>query len=132
MHSRQDRTGCSRIAHSRGIVHRDLKPENVMVTANGGIKIADFGVAKVLQGEVGDPLTISGTTMGTPAYMAPEQALATDVGPPADLYAVGILAYEISRTPGRLATRAGQPGAAPRLPTSAQGEGSDRIRVGST
>jgi hypothetical protein len=82
-------------AHSRGIVHRDLKPENIMVTANGGIKIADFGVAKVLRGEVGDPLTISGTTMGTPAYMAPEQALATDVGPPADLYAVGVLAYEM-------------------------------------
>src|SRR5262245_49352201 len=82
-------------AHARGIVHRDLKPENVMVTSNGGVKIADFGVAKVLQDAAGNPLTMSGTTLGTPAYMAPEQALATDVGPPADLYAVGVLAYEM-------------------------------------
>jgi hypothetical protein len=82
-------------AHSRGIVHRDLKPENLMVTSSGGVKIADFGLAKVLQEGAGNPLTVSGTTMGTPAYMAPEQALATDVGPPADLYAVGVLAYEM-------------------------------------
>jgi Protein kinase domain len=82
-------------AHGRGVVHRDLKPENVMVTSNGGVKIADFGVAKVLQEAAGNPLTMSGTTLGTPAYMAPEQALATDVGPAADLYAVGILAYEM-------------------------------------
>jgi protein kinase-like protein len=82
-------------AHSRGIVHRDLKPENVMVTSNGTVKIADFGVAKVLQDGAGSPLTMSGTTLGTPAYMAPEQALATDVGPPADLYAAGVLAYEM-------------------------------------
>jgi Protein kinase domain len=82
-------------AHSRGIVHRDLKPENVMVTSNGTVKIADFGVAKVLQDAAGNPLTMSGTTLGTPAYMAPEQALATDVGPAADLYAVGVLAYEM-------------------------------------
>ena len=81
-------------AHSRGIVHRDLKPENLMVTSSGGVKIADFGLAKVLQQRAGNPLTVSGTTMGTPAYMAPEQALAADVGPPADLYAVGVLAYE--------------------------------------
>jgi len=82
-------------AHSRGIVHRDLKPENVMVTSSGAVKIADYGVAKVLQEEAGSPLTMSGTTLGTPAYMAPEQALATNVGPPADLYAVGVLAYEL-------------------------------------
>jgi Protein kinase domain len=82
-------------AHGRGIVHRDLKPENVMVTSNDGVKIADFGIAKVLQEEVGDPLTISGTTLGTPAYMAPEQALAMKVGPSVDLYAVGVLAYEM-------------------------------------
>src|SRR5262245_6800899 len=82
-------------AHARGIVHRDLKPENVMVTSTGTVKIADFGVAKVLQDAAGNPLTMSGTTVGTPAYMAPEQALATDVGPPTDLYAVGVLAYEM-------------------------------------
>ena len=66
-----------------------------MVTSSGGVKIADFGLAKVMQEGAGNPLTVSGTTMGTPAYMAPEQALATDVGPPADLYAVGVLAYEM-------------------------------------
>jgi Protein kinase domain len=82
-------------AHARGIVHRDLKPENVMVTSSGAVKIADFGVAKVLEDAAGRPLTLSGTTLGTPAYMAPEQALATEVGPPADLYAVGVMAYEM-------------------------------------
>ena len=65
-----------------------------MVTSSGSVKIADFGLAKVMQ-EGAAPLTVSGTTMGTPAYMAPEQALATDVGLPADLYAVGALAYEM-------------------------------------
>ena len=82
-------------AHARGIVHRDLKPENVMVTSGGAVKIADFGVAKVLEDAAGRPLTLSGTTLGTPAYMAPEQALATEVGPAADLYAVGVMAYEM-------------------------------------
>jgi hypothetical protein len=82
-------------AHARGVVHRDLKPENVMVTSGGAVKIADFGVAKVLEDAAGRPLTLSGTTLGTPAYMAPEQALATEVGPAADLYAVGVMAYEM-------------------------------------
>ena len=82
-------------AHARGIVHRDLKPENVMVTSNGTVKIADFGIAKVLEDTGGRPLTTSGTTLGTPAYMAPEQALAADVGPSADLYAVGVVAFEM-------------------------------------
>jgi hypothetical protein len=82
-------------AHARGIVHRDLKPENVMVTSSGAVKIADFGVAKVLEDAAARPLTLSGTTLGTPAYMAPEQALATEVGPAADLYAVGVMAYEM-------------------------------------
>jgi len=83
------------LAHARGVVHRDLKPENVMVTSSGTVKIADFGVAKVLEDAAGRPLTLSGTTLGTPAYMAPEQALAAEVGPPADLYAVGVMAYEM-------------------------------------
>src|SRR5262245_9811938 len=82
-------------AHGRGVVHRDLKPGNVMVTSTGGVKIADFGIAKVVQEEAGRALTESGSTLGTPAYMAPEQALATNVGPPADLYAVGVMAYEL-------------------------------------
>jgi hypothetical protein len=82
-------------AEAHGIVHRDLKPENVMVTANGGVKIADFGIAKALQVDTDGPLTLTGTTVGTPAYMAPEQAMASEVGPWTDLYAVGVLAYEM-------------------------------------
>ncbi len=82
-------------AEARGIVHRDLKPENVMVSSSGTVKIADFGVAKALQADGTAPLTLSGTTVGTPAYMAPEQALAGSVGPATDLYAVGVIAYEL-------------------------------------
>jgi Protein kinase domain len=82
-------------AESRGIVHRDLKPENVMVTADGGIKITDFGIAKALQASAGRSLTVSGTTVGTPEYMAPEQALGEGIGPWTDLYAVGVIAYEL-------------------------------------
>ena len=80
-------------AESRGIVHRDLKPENVMVTGGGGVKISDFGLARALQ--QGGALTTTSTAVGTPAYMAPEQALGKDVGPWTDLYAVGVIAYEL-------------------------------------
>jgi len=82
-------------AEAREIVHRDIKPENLMVTFDGEVKIADFGIAKALT-EVGGPnLTATGTTVGTPAYMAPEQATAGSVGPWTDLYSVGIIAYEM-------------------------------------
>ena len=92
------------LAHAakRGIVHRDLKPENLMVTGDGTIKIADFGIAKALnQATVGRLLTATGTTVGTPTYMAPEQAMGQDVGPWTDLYSVGVIAYEmlIGRVP---------------------------------
>jgi hypothetical protein len=82
-------------AEGHGIVHRDLKPENVMVTSTGGVKITDFGIAKALQDFRGRSLTADGTTVGTPAYMAPEQALGTGIGPWTDLYAVGVMAYEL-------------------------------------
>src|SRR4051812_13758963 len=84
-------------AERRHIVHRDLKPENLMVTAEGGIKITDFGIAKatsVAQGREG-ALTAPGMALGTPAYMAPEQALAEETGPRTDLYAVGVIAFEL-------------------------------------
>ncbi len=81
-------------AASRGIVHRDLKPENVMVTADGFVKITDFGLARALEGE-GKALTTTDTAAGTPAYMAREQALGKGVGPWTDLYAVGVIAYEL-------------------------------------
>jgi serine/threonine protein kinase len=83
-------------AERREIVHRDIKPENLMVTADGEVKIADFGIAKALTDAGGPNLTATGTTVGTPAYMAPEQATAGDVGPWTDLYSVGITAYEMT------------------------------------
>jgi serine/threonine protein kinase len=85
--------GLAAVAPS-GIVHRDLKPENVMVTADGHVKIADFGIAKATQQVGGATSTPTGVTIGTPAYMAPEQALCEEVGPSTDLYSVGIMAYE--------------------------------------
>ena len=83
-------------AERQGIVHRDLKPENIMITREGSVKIADFGIAKALnQASAGRFLTATGTTVGTPTYMAPEQAMAKDIGPWTDLYSVGVMAYEL-------------------------------------
>src|SRR6476646_3255111 len=83
-------------AESHGIVHRDLKPENLMVTADGRIKIADFGIAKATtRMQTGAFLTATGTTVGTPTYMAPEQAMAQDIGAWTDLYSVGCMAFEM-------------------------------------
>ena len=83
-------------AETNGIVHRDLKPENLMVTADGRIKIADFGIAKATtKMQTGAFLTATGTTVGTPTYMAPEQAMAQDIGPWTDLYSVGCMAFEL-------------------------------------
>jgi hypothetical protein len=83
-------------AERREIVHRDIKPENLMVTSDGEVKIADFGIAKALTEAGGPNLTATGTTVGTPAYMAPEQATGGSVGPWTDLYSVGITAYEMT------------------------------------
>jgi serine/threonine protein kinase len=77
------------------IVHRDLKPENLLVTDQGQIKVADFGIAKARTMNTGALLTKDGMTVGTPTYMAPEQAMAQDLGPYTDLYSVGIMAYEL-------------------------------------
>ena len=87
----------SGVAHAakRGIVHRDLKPENLLVTDDGAIKIADFGIAKAIGQAADTKLTATGTAMGTPAYMAPEQAMGTDVSPATDLYSLGVIAYEL-------------------------------------
>ena len=83
-------------AHGRGIVHRDLKPENLMVSEDDRVKIADFGIAKVTdEAHVTTALTVKGTTIGTPTYMAPEQAMGGEVGPWTDLYAVGVIAFEL-------------------------------------
>jgi serine/threonine protein kinase len=83
-------------AEQHQIVHRDLKPENLMVTNTGTVKIADFGIAKATQAaDTGAFVTATGTTVGTPPYMAPEQAMAKGVGPWTDLYSVGCMAYEL-------------------------------------
>ena len=78
--------GVLEAAHRAGIVHRDVKPSNVMVPEDGGVKLADFGIASLQ----GDPqLTATGLVIGSPAYMAPEQASGQPSGPPADLWALG-------------------------------------------
>jgi hypothetical protein len=81
-------------AESHGIAHRDLKPENVLITRRGAVKLADFGIARAYNA-LTPRLTSTGMAMGTPAYMAPEQALNERLGPYTDLYAVGIMAYEL-------------------------------------
>jgi DNA-binding beta-propeller fold protein YncE len=82
-------------AEQAGIVHRDLKPENIVVTAEGRVKIADFGIAKATQtAGMTSGLTATGSAVGTPTYMAPEQAMGQQVGPWTDLYSVGVMAYE--------------------------------------
>jgi serine/threonine-protein kinase len=79
-------------AHEVGIVHRDLKPANVMVTRAGGVKLMDFGIARVYAGE---RITLHGSMMGTPGYMAPEQILGNPVDARADIYAVGAMLYRL-------------------------------------
>ena len=79
-------------AHRAGVVHRDMKPANVMVTDGGGVKIMDFGIARVRGAE---QMTVDGRLMGTPAYMPPEQVLGQDVDGRADLYSVGVLFYRL-------------------------------------
>ncbi|MFY1622802.1 protein kinase domain-containing protein [Micromonospora sp. WMMD735] len=82
-------------AHVASLVHRDLKPQNLMVTPTGAVKVLDFGVAALLGPTDGPRLTATGHTLGTPTYMAPEQALSSVVGPRADLYALGCVLFEM-------------------------------------
>lgn len=80
--------------HAVPIVHRDLKPRNVMVKPDGTVTVLDLGVASVLDTDT-TRLTHTGTPIGTPAYMAPEQAMGGAVGPYTDLYALGVLVHEL-------------------------------------
>ncbi len=81
----------ARFAHSRSIVHRDLKPHNVIVDAEDRAKVTDFGIAKAGASD----LTETGSIMGTAQYLSPEQAEGRVVGPPSDLYSIGIMLYEL-------------------------------------
>ncbi len=80
-------------AHSKNITHRDLKPDNVMVTAEGLVKVMDFGLAKMKNQS---KLTKSGSTMGTAAYMSPEQAQAREVDQRSDIFSFGAVLYEMT------------------------------------
>jgi serine/threonine-protein kinase len=79
-------------AHARGIVHRDVKPANLLLTAEGDVRVADFGIASAAGLT---SVTATGTVLGTLGYLAPEQASGTDVGPAADRYALAVVAYEL-------------------------------------
>ena len=79
-------------AHRAGIVHRDLKPANLMLTESGLAKVMDFGIARMVGTE---HLTLDGFMMGTPAYMAPEQALGAEIDGRTDLYAMGVVFYRL-------------------------------------
>jgi serine/threonine protein kinase len=79
-------------AHEAGLVHRDIKPQNLLITPDGTLKIADFGIARSLDGT---KLTHAGTVLGTAAYLAPEQAAGEQVTATADIYALGAVLYEL-------------------------------------
>ena len=80
-------------AHSEGVIHRDIKPENLMIQTRGGLKVADFGIAKVLD-DVGSAKTRTGVVRGTPYYLSPEQIDARGVTGKADQFALGVVTYE--------------------------------------
>lgn len=79
-------------AHSQGIVHRDIKPANIMIDKTGKLKLTDFGVVKFVDSQEG---TQAGTMVGTPGYMSPEQILGTSVSPKSDIFAAGVVLYQL-------------------------------------
>jgi serine/threonine protein kinase len=81
-------------AHERGVLHRDLKPENLLFSSSGVLKIADFGIAKDLAA-ASSKSTLAGAVVGTPAYMAPEQADGSPVTPATDVYSAAAMLYEL-------------------------------------
>jgi serine/threonine-protein kinase len=90
-------------AHRMGVIHRDVKPGNILRSDDGAVKLADFGIAKAVGGT--SQLTQAGSVLGTAAYLAPEQASGAEVGPPADMYGLGVVTYQLLA--GRLPYEAG-------------------------
>jgi serine/threonine protein kinase len=80
-------------AHRNGVIHRDVKPGNILLGDDGSVKIADFGIAKAMAEESG--ITQVGSVVGTASYLAPEQAMGGDVGPASDIYALGVVTYQM-------------------------------------
>lgn len=80
-------------AHANGLVHRDVKPENVMIDEGGNCRLTDFGVAKIV--EAPQRLTRDGTSVGTPAYMSPEQIRGKEIDGRSDIYSLGVMLYEM-------------------------------------
>lgn len=83
------------VAHRAGVIHRDIKPENIMVTDSDTIKLMDFGIARLRESSSATRLTRAGMIMGTPLYMAPEQIEGSEVSEKTDIYAFGIVLYEM-------------------------------------
>ncbi|MFY8134829.1 MAG: protein kinase domain-containing protein [Aquimonas sp.] len=109
-------------AHGRGVLHRDLKPSNVFVTPDGSTRVLDFGIARLLQptGGIDPTLTVAGQILGTLPYMAPEQLAGEPVDARGDVYALGVIAYELLG--GQLPY--------PRLRTASAFEALDIVRAG--
>ena len=78
-------------SHDRGVVHRDIKPANLMLTSLGAVKIADFGIARIESSS----MTMAGTVLGTPSYMSPEQFLGQQADARTDIYAAGVVLYQL-------------------------------------
>jgi eukaryotic-like serine/threonine-protein kinase len=82
-------------AHARGVIHRDIKPSNILLDADGQPVLADFGIAKLVQGDGDANLTAAGMVMGTPAYMAPEQLTGGQPDARSDIYSLGVVLYQL-------------------------------------
>ncbi|HMK12039.1 MAG TPA: Stk1 family PASTA domain-containing Ser/Thr kinase [Acidimicrobiales bacterium] len=82
-------------AHTSGVVHRDIKPANILITRDGQVKVADFGIARALNTAHEQDLTQAGSVMGTASYFSPEQAQGHQLDPRSDLYSLGVVLYEM-------------------------------------